>query len=70
SLPLKEYEEERVDTVLLGYASHVSALRQGPVVRILLPGELPQLTVPADDDPIPLRARARGGAGRAAATLH
>jgi F-type H+-transporting ATPase subunit gamma len=39
---LKEYEEERVDTVLLGYARYVSALRQDPVVRTLLPVELPR----------------------------
>jgi F-type H+-transporting ATPase subunit gamma len=39
---LKEYEEERVDTVLLGYARYVSTLRQDPVVRTLLPVELPK----------------------------
>jgi F-type H+-transporting ATPase subunit gamma len=40
---LAEYEEERVDTVLLGYAKWVSTLRQEPVVRTLLPIEVPNV---------------------------
>lgn len=40
---LSEYEEGNVDTVLLGYARWVSTLRQEPVVRTLLPIEVPDL---------------------------
>jgi F-type H+-transporting ATPase subunit gamma len=39
---LEEYEEERVDTVLLGFARYVSTLRQEPVVRTLLPVAIPE----------------------------
>jgi F-type H+-transporting ATPase subunit gamma len=40
---LDEYEEGRADTVLLAYARWVSTLRQEPVVRTLLPIEVPNL---------------------------
>jgi F-type H+-transporting ATPase subunit gamma len=39
---LQEYDEGNADTVLLAYARWVSVLRQEPVVRPLLPVELPQ----------------------------
>jgi F-type H+-transporting ATPase subunit gamma len=39
---LQEYEEGRTDTVLLAYERWVSILRQEPVVRALLPVELPE----------------------------
>jgi F-type H+-transporting ATPase subunit gamma len=39
---LDEYDEGRADTVLLGYARWVSTLRQEPVVRTLLPIEIPR----------------------------
>jgi F-type H+-transporting ATPase subunit gamma len=39
---LQEYEEERVDTVLLGFARYVSTLRQEAVVRTLLPIAIPE----------------------------
>jgi F-type H+-transporting ATPase subunit gamma len=39
---LEEYEEERIDTVLLGFARYVSTLRQEPVVRTLLPVAIPE----------------------------
>jgi F-type H+-transporting ATPase subunit gamma len=40
---LEEYDEGRADTVLLGYARWVSTLRQEPVVRTLLPIEIPNV---------------------------
>jgi F-type H+-transporting ATPase subunit gamma len=39
---LEEYEEERIDTVLLGFARYVSTLRQEAVVRTLLPIAIPE----------------------------
>jgi len=39
---LDEYEEERIDTVLLGFARYVSTLRQEAVVRTLLPIAIPE----------------------------
>jgi F-type H+-transporting ATPase subunit gamma len=39
---LQEYEEERIDTVLLGFARYVSTLRQEAVVRTLLPIAIPE----------------------------
>jgi F-type H+-transporting ATPase subunit gamma len=39
---LQEYEEERVDTVLLGFARYVSTLRQEAVVSTLLPIAIPE----------------------------
>jgi F-type H+-transporting ATPase subunit gamma len=39
---LEEYEQERADTVVLAYARWVSTLRQEPVVRTLLPIEIPE----------------------------
>ncbi len=38
---LEEYDQDRADTVLLAYARWVSTLRQEPVVRTLLPIEIP-----------------------------
>jgi F-type H+-transporting ATPase subunit gamma len=40
---LDEYDEGRVDTIVLAYARWVSTLRQEPVVRTLLPIEIPDL---------------------------
>ena len=39
---LDEYDEGRADRVLLAYARWVSTLRQEPVVRTLLPVEIPE----------------------------
>jgi F-type H+-transporting ATPase subunit gamma len=39
---LEEYDEGRADTVVLAYARWVSTLRQEPVVRALLPVEIPE----------------------------
>ena len=39
---MEEYNEDRADTVLLAYERWVSTLRQEPVVRTLLPLELPE----------------------------
>ncbi|TMC03688.1 MAG: ATP synthase F1 subunit gamma [Chloroflexi bacterium] len=39
---LDEYDEGRADTVVLAYARWVSTLRQEPVVRTLLPLEIPE----------------------------
>jgi F-type H+-transporting ATPase subunit gamma len=39
---LVEYEEGRIDTVLLAFARYVSTLRQEPVVRTLLPIAIPE----------------------------
>jgi F-type H+-transporting ATPase subunit gamma len=38
---LEEYHEDRVDVVLLSYSRFVSTLRQEPLVRVLIPVELP-----------------------------
>src|SRR5215813_8154561 len=38
---LEEYDQGRADTVVLSYARWVSTLRQEPVVRTLLPLEIP-----------------------------
>jgi F-type H+-transporting ATPase subunit gamma len=38
---LEEFEEDRADTVLLAYARWVSTLRQEPVIRPLVPVEIP-----------------------------
>jgi F-type H+-transporting ATPase subunit gamma len=40
---LEEYDDGRVDTILLAYARWVSTLRQEPVVRVLLPIEMPDV---------------------------
>ncbi|HEY4027088.1 MAG TPA: ATP synthase F1 subunit gamma [Candidatus Dormibacteraeota bacterium] len=40
---LEEYEEARIDTIVLAYARWVSTLRQEPVVRTLLPVEIPHV---------------------------
>ncbi len=42
SAALEEFDEGRVDTVLLAYARWVSTLRQDPTVVTLLPVELPE----------------------------
>jgi F-type H+-transporting ATPase subunit gamma len=42
SAALQEYDEGRVDTVLLAYARWVSTLRQEPEVQTLLPIEIPE----------------------------
>ena len=42
SAALHEYDEGRVDTVLLAYARWVSTLRQEPEVQTLLPIEIPE----------------------------
>ena len=42
SAALHEYDEGRVDTVLLAYARWVSTLRQEPEVETLLPIEIPE----------------------------
>jgi len=39
---LEEYDQDRADTVALAYARWVSTLRQEPVVRTLLPVEIPE----------------------------
>ena len=39
---LEEYDQDRADTVVLAYARWVSTLRQEPVVRTLLPIEIPE----------------------------
>jgi F-type H+-transporting ATPase subunit gamma len=39
---LDEYDEGRADTVVLAYARWISTLRQEPVVRTLLPIEIPE----------------------------
>ncbi len=39
---LEEYDQDRADTVLLAFARWVSTLRQEPVVRTLLPIEIPE----------------------------
>jgi F-type H+-transporting ATPase subunit gamma len=39
---LEEYDEGRADTVVLAYSRWVSTLRQEPVVRTLLPIEIPE----------------------------
>jgi F-type H+-transporting ATPase subunit gamma len=39
---MNEFNEGRVDTILLGYARWVSTLRQEPVVRKLLPFDIPK----------------------------
>ena len=39
---LEEYDQDHADTVLLAYARWVSTLRQEPVVRTLLPFEIPE----------------------------
>jgi len=39
---LDEYDQGRVDTVLLGFSRYVSTLRQEPVVRTLLPIAIPE----------------------------
>jgi F-type H+-transporting ATPase subunit gamma len=39
---LEEYDEGRIDTILVAYARFVSTLNQQPVVRTLLPIELPR----------------------------
>src|SRR5438034_8332069 len=39
---LDEYDEGRIDTVLLAFARYVSTLRQEPVVRTLLPIAIPE----------------------------
>jgi F-type H+-transporting ATPase subunit gamma len=44
---LDEFDEGRVDTVLLAYAHYVSTLRQEPVVRTLLP-----IAIPEREDPV------------------
>lgn len=40
---LDEYDQGRADTVLLAYARWISTLRQEPVVRALLPIEIPNI---------------------------
>ncbi len=42
SVALQEYMEGRCDTVVLAYSRWVSTLRQEPVVRTLVPVEIPQ----------------------------
>jgi F-type H+-transporting ATPase subunit gamma len=42
SVALQEYDEGNADTVLLAYERFVSTLRQEPVVRTLLPVDLPE----------------------------
>lgn len=42
SAALHEYDEGRVDTVLLAYARWISTLRQEPEVQTLLPIEIPE----------------------------
>jgi F-type H+-transporting ATPase subunit gamma len=39
---LEEYEEDRVDSILLAYARWVSTLRQEPVIETLLPVDVPE----------------------------
>jgi F-type H+-transporting ATPase subunit gamma len=39
---LEEYDQDHADTVVLAYARWVSTLRQEPVVRTLLPIEIPE----------------------------
>jgi F-type H+-transporting ATPase subunit gamma len=39
---LEEYDQDRADTVVLSYARWISTLRQEPVVRTLLPIEIPE----------------------------
>ena len=39
---LSAYDRDEVDTVLLAYAKYVSALRQDPTVRTLLPIQIPE----------------------------
>ncbi len=47
---LEEYDEGRADTVLLAFARWVSTLRQEPVVRTLLPIEIPNLRAGPNTD--------------------
>jgi len=42
AVALQEYEKGSVDAVLLCYAKWISTLRQEPVVRTLIPAEIPQ----------------------------
>jgi F-type H+-transporting ATPase subunit gamma len=42
AVALDEYEKGNVDAVLLCYAKWISTLRQEPVVRTLIPAEIPQ----------------------------
>jgi F-type H+-transporting ATPase subunit gamma len=46
---LDEYDEDRVDTILLAYAKWVSTLRQDPTIRPLLPVEVPAQEEPGAD---------------------
>jgi F-type H+-transporting ATPase subunit gamma len=46
---LEEYDEGRVDTILLAYATWVSTLRQDPTIRPLLPVEVPEQEEPGAD---------------------
>jgi F-type H+-transporting ATPase subunit gamma len=46
---LEEYDEDRVDTILLAYAKWVSTLRQDPTIRPLLPVEVPAQEEPGAD---------------------
>jgi F-type H+-transporting ATPase subunit gamma len=39
---LEEYDEDRVDSILLSYARWVSTLRQEPVIETLLPVDVPE----------------------------
>ena len=47
---LDEYDEGRVDTVLLAYARWVSTLRQDPEIRTLLPITLPGAPSPSEGE--------------------